>query len=387
MSGTDVEEAWRTTHEPSRCSVFFSGEKCSIPVTSRSPTTMSARPSRIGAHELRDVGAVVLVVGVGVDDHVGAELQRRVDAGLEAGREALVVGQAHEVVDAVRARDRDRLVGRAVVDHEPLDDVEARRPRAGRSASVCGSCSASLKQGIWMMSFIGDDCLDLAPGSIPKRRPRSWRWARGRRRRRLAAGRGSMESATLTRRATGLDPAGAAARRARARRGRRSRFAVLCVGALIGYFAFPTYPTYDSFYALLWGRDLLHLHLPDFRVYRGPTEHPLAIAFGDVLLDLRPGRRAPDGARLDRLVRRARRRRSTGSGGCASARSSGVVAALLVLSRFFVENLAAQGYLDISYVALIVWAVVLEVEAPAARRAGARRCSPPPGCCAPTRGC
>src|SRR3982075_4738190 len=57
-------------------------------------------------------------------------------------------------------------------------------------------------------------------------------------------------------------------------------FAVMCVAALIGYFAFPTYPTYDSFYALLWGRDLLHLHLPASRVYRGPTEHPLAIAFG-----------------------------------------------------------------------------------------------------------
>ena len=59
-------------------------------------------------------------------------------------------------------------------------------------------------------------------------------------------------------------------------------FAVLCVVALFGYFAFPTYPTYDSFYALLWGRDLLHLHLPDFKVYRGPTEHPLAIAFGSL---------------------------------------------------------------------------------------------------------
>src|ERR1700686_2866925 len=59
-------------------------------------------------------------------------------------------------------------------------------------------------------------------------------------------------------------------------------FAALCVGALVGYFAYPTYPTYDSFYALLWGRDLLHLHLPDFRVYRGPTEHPLAIAYGMV---------------------------------------------------------------------------------------------------------
>src|SRR3989442_15939746 len=57
-------------------------------------------------------------------------------------------------------------------------------------------------------------------------------------------------------------------------------FAAMCVAALVGYFAFPTYPTYDSFYALLWGRDLLHFHLPDFRVYRGPTEHPLAIAFG-----------------------------------------------------------------------------------------------------------
>jgi hypothetical protein len=78
------------------------------------------------AHQAADVGSVVLVVGVRVDDHVGAELQCCVDAGLEAGREALVVRQANEVVDAVRARDGDGLVGRAVVDHEPLDDVEAR---------------------------------------------------------------------------------------------------------------------------------------------------------------------------------------------------------------------------------------------------------------------
>jgi len=42
----------------------------------------------------------------------------------------------------------------------------------------------------------------------------------------------------------------------------------------------------------------------------------------------------------------------------------GLFAGLLVLSRFFVENLAAQGYLDISYIALIVWAAVLEVERP-----------------------
>ena len=75
--------------------------------------------------ELRDVGAVVLVVGVGVDDDVGAELERRVEPGLEAGGEALVVRQPHDVVDAVLARDLDRAVGRAVVDDQPLDDVEA----------------------------------------------------------------------------------------------------------------------------------------------------------------------------------------------------------------------------------------------------------------------
>jgi Dolichyl-phosphate-mannose-protein mannosyltransferase len=140
-------------------------------------------------------------------------------------------------------------------------------------------------------------------------------------------------------------------------------FALLCLGALAGYLAFPTYPTYDSFYALLWGRDLLHLHLPDFRVYRGPTEHPLAIAFGlfcSIFGQL--------GARVMVL------------GGVASFVAAvsglyrlgrlcfgpvvGLLAALLLLSRFFVENLAAQGYLDISYIALIVWAIVLEVEKP-----------------------
>src|ERR1700682_3264034 len=94
-------------------------------------------------------------------------------------------------------------------------------------------------------------------------------------------GEGSMQRATLTR----LRPGPIRVARLRAvppARWAVIGFAAMCVGALVGYLAPPTYPTYDSFYALLWGRDLLHLHLPDFRVYRGPTEHPLAIAFGVV---------------------------------------------------------------------------------------------------------
>ena len=139
--------------------------------------------------------------------------------------------------------------------------------------------------------------------------------------------------------------------------------AVMCALALAGYFAFPTYPTYDSFYALLWGRDLLHLHMPDFHVYRGPTEHPLAIAFGAFCSIFGQG-----GARLVVLgsiasfvvlVAGVYRLASLCFGPLV-----GAAAGLLVLSRFFVENLAAQGYLDISYVALVVWAAALEVERP-----------------------
>ncbi|HEY7933742.1 MAG TPA: hypothetical protein VID48_07955 [Solirubrobacteraceae bacterium] len=171
-----------------------------------------------------------------------------------------------------------------------------------------------------------------------------------------------MQSATSTRSQPG------SIWQARLCAGTPSRWAALallalCLVALIGFFAFPTYPTYDSFYALLWGRDLLHAHLPDFRVYRGPTEHPLAIAFGMFCSIF-----GQAGARLMVLG-------SIGSfvalvaglyrlGRLCFSPLVGVLAALLMLSRFFDENLAAQGYLDISYVALVVWAVVLEVQRP-----------------------
>jgi hypothetical protein len=177
-----------------------------------------------------------------------------------------------------------------------------------------------------------------------------------------------MESAMLTRRRSGPirltrgDPRG----RLRAwppATWARLGFAVLCVGAVIGYVAYPTYPTYDSFYALLWGRDLLHLHLPDFDVYRAPTEHPLAIAFGMLCSVFGQG-----GARLMVLGSIVSFVLAVAGmyrlGRLCFGPVVGLVAALLLLSRFFVENLAAQGYLDITYVALVIWAVALEAERP-----------------------
>jgi hypothetical protein len=173
-----------------------------------------------------------------------------------------------------------------------------------------------------------------------------------------------MASATLTRPGPGDD--GGSLQRLRAVPASvwaKLAFAAMCVLALVGYFAFPTYPTYDSFYALLWGRDLLHLHMPDFSVYRGPTEHPLAIAFGALCSIV-----GQSGARLVvlgsifsfvALVAGLYR-----LGRLCFGPIVGAFAGLLVLSRFFIENLAAQGYLDISYVALVVWATALEIERP-----------------------
>ena len=93
-----------------------------------------------------------------------------------------------------------------------------------------------------------------------------------------------MEGSTLTRPRPGTDSA-----RAEPSPGERGDglakivFALLCVGFAIGFFVFPTYPVYDSYYSLLWGRDLLHGDPLVFDGFRYPTEHPLAIAAGAIL--------------------------------------------------------------------------------------------------------
>src|ERR1700683_1989422 len=114
-----------------------------------------------------------------------------------------------------------------------------------------------------------------------------------------------------------------------------AKVGLLAIGlaAVAGYLAFPTYPTYDSFYALLWGRDLLHLHLPDFRVYRAPTEHPLAIAFGLLCSIFGQG-----GARL-MVIRTVRTFVAVAPGtyrlgALCFGPVVGLLAAMLVLSRF-----------------------------------------------------
>ena len=103
-------------------------------------------------HQQRHVGAAVLVVGVGVDDDVGAELQTGVETGLETGCQTAIVGQLDDVVDPALECHGDRFVGRSVVDHEELDLVDA--------VDLPGQVGKRRRQGFLLVQTGDlDDCL------------------------------------------------------------------------------------------------------------------------------------------------------------------------------------------------------------------------------------
>src|SRR5438046_1956029 len=88
-----------------------------------------------------------------------------------------------------------------------------------------------------------------------------------------------MRSATLS--PPRPRPAVAAGSRPRGRVGWPALgLAVVAAVAAAGFVIYPTFPNYDSYYSLVWGRELLHGTTPSVAAYRAPTEHPLALAFG-----------------------------------------------------------------------------------------------------------
>jgi len=167
-----------------------------------------------------------------------------------------------------------------------------------------------------------------------------------------------VEGLTLTRR-----PALARVRAWDADTVARIAFALLCGAFAIGFFVYPTYPNYDSYYSLLWGREALALQTPGFEGFRVPTEHPLAIVAGAVLALFGDG-----GDRLWIALTFATFLWLVWGiyrlGRDAFTPLVGAVAAVLLLTRFDYGFLAARGYIDIPYMALVVWAAVLEAARP-----------------------
>jgi hypothetical protein len=171
-----------------------------------------------------------------------------------------------------------------------------------------------------------------------------------------------MESASLTRDRPGSGIA-ARVREVDSDTVAKVAFGVLCAGFLVGFLIYPTYPNYDSYYSLLWGREVLDAQAPFFEGFRVPTEHPLGIAAGALLSLLgEVGDRVWVAMTLASylwLVWGIYR-----LGRVAFTPLIGALAALLLLTRFDFAFLAARGYLDVPYMALVVWAAVMESTRP-----------------------
>ncbi|MDQ8043850.1 MAG: glycosyltransferase family 39 protein [Solirubrobacteraceae bacterium] len=143
----------------------------------------------------------------------------------------------------------------------------------------------------------------------------------------------------------------------------RAGAGLLTLVGVLGFFLFPTYPNYDSIYAMLWGREIVHLQTPTFDAYLAPTEHPLANIVGGLLSLLgQVGDRvwialciASMVLLLVGLYRLGRDLFSP---------VIGFLAALLLASRLDFAFLAARGYIDTTFLAFVVWAAVLEVQKP-----------------------
>ena len=144
--------------------------------------------------------------------------------------------------------------------------------------------------------------------------------------------------------------------------------AALAVAAVVGWATFPTYPQYDSLYAFVWAREILDGVVPGFDAYRAPTEHPLLFPIALLLAPL-----GDAGLRIfvlvDVLSFVALVAAVWRLGRVAAGLFGAFLAGALIASRLNLPLLAAIGFLDIPYCALVAWATVLEVEHPRRGRA------------------
>lgn len=121
--------------------------------------------------------------------------------------------------------------------------------------------------------------------------------------------------------------------------------------------------SYDSYFALLWGRDIAHGRAPQYDLRFASTPHPLLNALGTLLSPL--GHGAEAGLRALTLL-------ALGAACVAvfriatelAGRAAGVLAAAILLTRAPVLEFANRASVDVLTLALLLWAVALELRIP-----------------------
>ena len=148
--------------------------------------------------------------------------------------------------------------------------------------------------------------------------------------------------------------------------GRRevAAFALLSVAAVAVWALVRTYPNYDAYYHLDWGRELLHGHRPSFGAYKAPTEHPLYLALAALLAGVFGDHADRALVLLGVLSMVALVWAVFRTGRTVFGFWQGVVAALLTGSSFALLLYVARAYVDMPFLAVVLWAAALEAARP-----------------------
>ena len=143
----------------------------------------------------------------------------------------------------------------------------------------------------------------------------------------------------------------------------RGAAGALAVATVAWWLLVPSYPNYDAYYHLVWGRELLDGLRPTFEAYAAPTQHPLYVAVAAIL-----GLAGTVAERLLVLVALLSLVALVwGTWRLARALFGAwpaALAALFVGSSFAFLLYAVRAYVDVGFLALVLWAAVLEVERP-----------------------
>ena len=139
--------------------------------------------------------------------------------------------------------------------------------------------------------------------------------------------------------------------------------AALGLVAILAWALVPTYPDYDAYHHLIWGRDLLHGATPGFEDAFAPTPHPLYLGLCALL--------SMAGEHADRLLVLVTVLSLVAliAGAFALGRAL-FGTAVACLGAFFVGSsfafllYAVRAFVDVPFLALVVWAAALEVRRP-----------------------
>jgi hypothetical protein len=125
----------------------------------------------------------------------------------------------------------------------------------------------------------------------------------------------------------------------------------------------PSYVNFDARYSLLWARDIVHGHTPDYTGPFAPTPHPLqtlvsfpVLLAGDASAKVMVALTLVSLGWLTWLVYRL--------GSELWAPAAGIVAAVIVASRPTLDRFALIGYQDLAFAALVTGALLLEAKKP-----------------------